>query len=178
MLDTEKLLVFDVETTGLLESPDPAQNGNEILQLAMISGTGRVALNQHFRPRYKIAWPEAEKIHGISSADVQDKPLIEEFKPQIQNLIDAADLLIAYNFAFDYTFLRSAGISCNGKKYCDVMKVFANRRGLGGGLQKRYSSLQKCAEYHGYQCNKAHDALQDAQATLHCFLKVRAGFNE
>ena len=175
----EKIIVFDVETTGL---PNYCENkstaGHEILQLAMIDGTGKVLINKLFKPVRKKAWPEAQELHGIAPEDVRDKPVIEEYKNEIQKIVDNAGLLVAYNLKFDMLFLRDAGISFSGKHYYDVMLEYGRIKSIRNkrkryGESAPYMPLRKCAAYFGYEFTDAHDAEADARATLYCFLKLQ-----
>ena len=173
----EKILVFDTETTGL---PGGVNNnstlGHEILQLAKIDGTGALKLKEQFKPVKKMKWPEAQGIHGITPRGVQDKLSIEAFIDEIQKHIDYSELLVAYNFNFDYIFLREAGIAFLGKRYYDVMLEFAKIRNSGKRYgSKPYVSLKKSAAYYGYDLSEAHDAEEDARATLHCFFRLQGG---
>jgi len=173
----EKILVFDTETTGLPGGANGCSTlGHEILELAMIDGAGQLRLKEQFKPIRKKEWPEAQRIHGITPRMVQDKLSIQAFKDEIQKHIDYSELLVAYNLNFDYIFLREAGIAFSGKRYYDVMLEFAKRRSGGKSYGSRpYISLKKCAAYYGYDLSEAHDAEEDARATLHCFFRLQGG---
>lgn len=56
----EKVLIYDVETTGLSYEDD------EILQLSIIDGTGKILFNEYIKPTYWTLWEQAEAIHHIS----------------------------------------------------------------------------------------------------------------
>lgn len=173
--ECRNITVFDVETTGLpLNVTDIANLGHEILQLAIIDGNEKVQWNELYKPQLKVNWTDAELIHGISPEDVANRVSIQEHRSQIQALVDSADLLVAYNFQFDYAFLRAAGINFAGKDYCDVMRLFANNHGLHkNDIGNRFVSLKTCAEYFGYPHYQSHEALADAKATLYCYEKMR-----
>ena len=175
LIGKKKVLVFDTETTGLPNSfSSSSLLDHEILQLAMIDGTGTLLVNEFFKPAKKKVWPEAQKIHGISPKDVCNKPAIREFSKIIQDFVDSAELLVAYNIQFDLLFLRSVGIKFLGKKYYDVMRGFSQSQGnRGRNKSMRRVPLKKCAAYYGYELADAHDAEADARATLHCFLKLQ-----
>lgn len=179
-IEKSKILVFDVETTGIPSCLSESKSlEHEILQLAMVDADQKILFEGKFKPRNVLEWTEAETVHGITPYDVRDKPSIENHANEIQRLIDKSDLLVAYNFQYDYVFLRSIGISFLGKHYCDVMRLFAQKyltRRHDGSL--RLVSLKKCSEYFGYKQYSEHDALEDVFATLHCFLKLREGTDE
>ena len=177
----DKIIVLDTETTGLLDnSGAPASFRNEILQLAIVGGNGSLLFNEYFKPVNKTQWPSAQRVNGISSRFVQNKPCFDFFKDRIQGIVNDAELIVAYNVKFDLTFLRNAGISFAGKKSYDVMKEFAKKHGPRKqgrySTYGRYVSLTKCAEYYGYDMTKVHDAVADSQATLYCFLRMQEEF--
>ena len=93
------LIVFDTETTGLTY-------GDEILQLSMIDGNGKLLLDQLFKPTHKMSWFETQEIHKISPEMVKNCPDISDYKKQIQKIINQAELLVGYNINFDITFLE------------------------------------------------------------------------
>jgi DNA polymerase III epsilon subunit-like protein len=166
---SQKILVLDTETTGIPISFDNSTTINhEILQLAMIDGKGRILFSEYFKPGKHKVWPEAEAINGITPLMLKDKLSVTNYTNVIQSHIDTADLLVAYNFKFDYIFLRSVGISFVGKQYCDVMKRYALLR----GKSEKYVSLETCAKQLGYSFDNVHNAISDAKATLYCFRKL------
>ena len=64
-------IYLDLETTGL-SPPD-----DEILEIAVVDDAGAVLLHSLVRPAHTTAWPDAEAIHGLTPADVQDAPVLE-----------------------------------------------------------------------------------------------------
>jgi DNA polymerase III epsilon subunit-like protein len=168
------ILAFDTETTGIPKNfKDYRLIDQEILQVGMIDGNSNIVFNKMVRPSERTKWPDAECVNGISYAMVKNKRPIEYWRAEIQTHIDVADLLVAFNYNFDYLFLRAAGIKFSGKQYFDVMKVFAQRHGTRDCFGRyRYSSLKKCASYYGYRIEGAHDAIADAKATLFCYRKL------
>lgn len=101
----DKILCFDVETTGLSREED------EILQLSIIDGTGKVLFNEYIKPTRHESWDGAEAIHGISPSDVADKPTIEEYRDTLNDIFKDVQLLVGYNnIYFDNAFLKEAGI--------------------------------------------------------------------
>jgi DNA polymerase-3 subunit epsilon len=176
-LEKAKIIVIDTETTGMNCS---AQNGagssDEILQLAIIDGTGAPLFYQTFCPLRKTQWPDAQRIHGISPTMVQGMPSFENSRTRIQNIINDANLLIAYNADFDVKFLRNQGIVIRTDKIFCLMRAFAKSYGQRKSHRAGYvwKSLEFCAKHCGYPGFKAHDALEDARATLFCYNKLYA----
>ncbi len=167
MTEADKLIVFDTETTGLDFDED------EILQLSIINANGKTLFNEYIKPVSKTEWTQAQKIHGITPEMVKECKTFEEYIPEIREIFDKAEILVAYNNVFDIGMLSKYGLEFEGKKQADVMKDFAV---LYGEYQSEYcefkwQKLTKCAEYFGYEF-KAHDSLEDVRATLYCYKKI------
>lgn len=164
-----KIIVFDVETTGLDTEND------EILQISIIDGDGNILVDEFVRPYWTTEWDEAYEIHGITSATVKDAPYPHELIPKVKGIFESAELLIAYNNSFDLGMLRKWGIEqTKNQKQFDVMLEFAPIYGEWNGYYEDYKwqKLTTCASYFGYEF-KAHDSLEDVRATLHCYNAMR-----
>lgn len=164
----DKILCFDVETTGLSREED------EILQLSIVDGTGKTVFNEYIKPTRHESWDGAEAIHGISPSDVVDKPTIEEYKDTLNDIFKDVQLLVGYNnIYFDNAFLKEAGIHLpEDAKMYDVMLKFAPIYGEWNEMRQDYKwqKLAKCAEYYGFHGDgQFHDSLEDVRATLYCF---------
>lgn len=164
----DKILCFDVETTGLSREED------EILQLSIVDGTGKTVFNEYIKPTRHESWDGAEAIHGISPSDVADKPTIEEYKDTLNDIFKDVQLLVGYNnIYFDNAFLKEAGIQIpEDAKMYDVMLKFAPIYGEWNEMRQDYKwqKLAKCAEYYGFHGDgQFHDSLEDVRATLYCF---------
>ncbi len=164
----DKILCFDVETTGLSREED------EILQLSIVDGTGKTVFNEYIKPTRHESWDGAEAIHGISPSDVADKPTIEEYRDTLNDIFKDVQLLVGYNnIHFDNAFLKEAGIQIpEDAKMYDVMLKFAPIYGEWNEMRQDYKwqKLAKCAEYYGFHGDgQFHDSLEDVRATLYCF---------
>ena len=164
----DKILCFDVETTGLSREED------EILQLSIVDGTGKTVFNEYIKPTRHESWDGAEAIHGISPSDVADKPTIEEYRDTLNDIFKDVQLLVGYNNIYvDNAFLKEAGIQIpEDAKMYDVMLKFAPIYGEWNEMRQDYKwqKLAKCAEYYGFHGDgQFHDSLEDVRATLHCF---------
>ena len=164
----DKILCFDVETTGLSREED------EILQLSIVDGTGKTVFNEYIKPTRHESWDGAEAIHGISPSDVTDKPTIEEYRDTLNDIFKDVQLLVGYNnIYFDNAFLKEAGIQIpEDAEMYDVMLKFAPIYGEWNEMRQDYKwqKLAKCAEYYGFHGDgQFHDSLEDVRATLHCF---------
>ena len=99
----EKILAFDLETTGV------STNNDRIVQYALIGtledGTP-VNVEQLVKPPVRIPY-DASNIHGIYNEDVRDKPPLSEVADELAELIDGA-ILVGHNVRkFDYAMLKN-----------------------------------------------------------------------
>lgn len=163
-LPRDRVVCLDVETTGL----DP--NADEILQVALIRGDETVLLSSHVRPERHVRWPVAQRVNGISPEMVAGCPSLSSLSQDLERHLCDAELIVGYNVAFDLAFVRAAGISCGSVPVFDVMREFAPVAGRrrGGSCDCSWVSLEHCAHHYGIRF-RAHDALEDARATLRCF---------
>lgn len=172
--DPSKIIVFDVETTGLDYIDD------EILQLSIIDGNYNVLFNEYFKPVLHEEWTNSEKVHGISPAMVLDKKPLSDFSDEIKKIFDNAEHLIGYNLEFDLDFIINSVIGIgycdiDDKKQTDVMIDFAE---IYGEYNPKYGDykwqkLITCANYYGYTAEGSfHDSLEDVKATLYCYYKM------
>lgn len=163
----ERVVVLDTETTGT--SP---RGGDEVLSVAICDVMGEPLLSSYVRPMRNTSWPHAERVHGISPAMVKGAPALGELAPQISELLLGSRLVVGYNVRFDLQFLFSGrAVWQLPTATFDVMREYARvhdsgRRRRSGGYA--YSTLSSCATGYGYAFG-AHDALEDARATAHCF---------
>ena len=165
----EKIICLDTETTGLDSTWD------EILQLSVIDGNGKVLFDEYIKPSHRRTWRNAEAIHGISPGMVKNKQPITNHKAEITRIIEDSSLIIGYNFTgFDAEFLQSAGIIPQANYVVDVMLNFSQVYGEWNSKYKsyKYKKLEVCTKYYKYSQIKKHNSLQDAKATLFCFYEM------
>lgn len=159
-LDDKNIICLDTETTGL------DQDRDEVLSIGIIDRNRDILLDSYVRPQRHRQWPEAERVNHISWGTVAGAPTMDELREKIQNIIDAADIIVGYNIKFDLGFLQRAGIKTGGKHIEDVMLIYAEGR--------RWPKLAYCAADCGYDWGdtQAHGSLADAKATLFCWWKI------
>lgn len=97
-------IIFDVETTGLR-----ARDGDRICEIAAVEMVDYVLTGETFHeyvnPTIPMP-PEAEKIHGLSDAFLQDKPLFDSIAARWVEFI-GGDRLVAHNAMFDFGFVNA-----------------------------------------------------------------------
>ena len=166
--EPEKVMVLDIETTGLHAPED------EVLSLAIIDGTGETLFYDSFKPEHNTAWPGAQAVNGISPDDVADGSIFTEETEYINLLLAKAAVIVGYNHeGFDLPFLAQFGV-CPPEdvKLVDVMIDYAEIKGEWDKNHQdwKWQKLTACAAHYGYQY-QAHDSLKDVKATLFCARK-------
>ena len=102
LLEGERVLAFDLETTGVSTVRD------RIVQLALIGSDTdgeEISYDQLVNPRRPIPY-DSQRIHGISDADVRGQPDFADVADRVAELIEGC-VLIGHNVRqFDLPILR------------------------------------------------------------------------
>jgi DNA polymerase-3 subunit epsilon len=97
-------VVLDTETTGL----DPA-NGDRIVEIGAVELLNHLPTGRNFHvflnPEREVS-PEAEAIHGLSTAFLRDKPVFSAIVGDFLEFIGDACLVI-HNASFDIGFINA-----------------------------------------------------------------------
>lgn len=97
-------IVFDTETTGLDSRLD------RIIELGGVELVNRFPTGRTFHrfinPQGRAIDAEAQAVHGISAADLADKPGFDAVAAEFMEFIDGARL-IAHNASFDINFINA-----------------------------------------------------------------------
>jgi DNA polymerase-3 subunit epsilon len=97
-------IILDTETTGL-----NAKGGDRIVEIGCIELFNHVPTGRHF---HKYINPErdmpaeAERIHGLSTAFLADKPVFAAIAEEFVAFVDGAPL-VAHNAGFDLGFVNA-----------------------------------------------------------------------
>lgn len=166
-------IVLDTETTGL----DPAI-GHRVIEIGGVEIVNRRLTGRHvhyyLQPDRAID-AEAQKVHGISSDFLTDKPRFADVAEELLEFIRAAELVI-HNAPFDVGFLdhelrRWGGVDSPVRELCGVLDTLelARRRHPGqrnslDALCKRYNIDNSRRELHG--------ALLDAEILAEVYLAM------
>lgn len=92
-------LFFDLELTGVYDH-------DEILSITIVDGNGTTIMDTLVKPEHKKSWKQTEKIHGITPDMVQDASTMKELAPQVREIFNACDHLIAYGVSTDYSHIK------------------------------------------------------------------------
>lgn len=158
---------MDIEATGGSIGAD-----ERIIQLAVVLLKNDQIINRFetlVNPNKRIPEP-IEKLTGIKNYDVKDAPYFEEVAPMILSLLEGATF-IAHNVGFDYRFLNEQ-LKAHGFKQLKIPAIDTVE--LTQILYPTLDSfqLEDIAAFLGYALKDAHDALADADATVHIFQKL------
>lgn len=176
-----KALVFDTETTGLVQWGKPPSDPNhcKLVQLgAILFDTQKeeiAVLKTLVQPLEPIG-AKAEETHGISYEMAMDLGISNEIAVEVfRDLLDAADVAVAHNMAFDSLVMGHAAF-CAGIKE----NIFANKElrctkeattpilRLPSPFKKKgykWPTLQECMTYFFKEnIEGAHDAMVDVRA--------------
>ncbi len=159
------IIFFDLETTGISITQD------RIIQIGAIKvladGSEEVK-NVLVNPTIPIP-AGATAVHGISDAEVKDKPKFKQIAKSFAGWLAGCDLAGYNSDNFDVPMLieefNRAGIAFpeEGTQFIDVLKI--ERKVNGHTLSETYK------RYTGEELEGAHDALIDIYATMKIFQK-------
>jgi DNA polymerase-3 subunit epsilon len=97
-------IIFDTETTGLDNREDRIIEFGGI-EMVNKFPTGRT-FHQYINAQGRAVHPEALAVHGISDAELADKPTFDKIASALLEFLDGA-ILIAHNANFDIGFLNA-----------------------------------------------------------------------
>ena len=100
----KKYIVLDTETTGL-----EVNQGHRVIEIGAVLLNDRKKSEEHFHSYLnpaRLIDEEASKVHGITNADLEDKPFFDEIAEEFINFIEGSTLVI-HNAPFDTGFLNN-----------------------------------------------------------------------
>ena len=170
-------VVLDTETTGL-----ESARGHRIIEIGCVELLSRRASGRHFH-RYLNPEREVDEgaraVHGLSLADLADKPRFAEIAAEFTQFIAGAELII-HNASFDVGFLdaefaRIAGDPpvCVGA-LCTVLDTLGMARAMHPGQRNNLDAL--CKRYGIDNSHRElHGALLDARILADVYLAMTGG---
>lgn len=172
-----KTLIFDTETTGLLQSKaHPINKQPQIIEFygAIYGKSEKKPLEELellIDPGQAIP-PIITKITGLKNADVKGKGRFKEHAQRIGKFIQSADIIVAHNLAFDIGMLDVEFARLDVKfdypktKICTVDQTIH--------VKGHRLNLTKLHEYlfdEGFPV--AHRAKVDVQALARCYFELK-----
>lgn len=169
-------VILDTETTGL----SPAK-GHRVIEIGCVEMINRQVTDKTFHhyinPERNID-AGAQKVHGISTDFLQDKPKFIDIVKDFIAFIDGAELII-HNAPFDVGFLDHE-LKRAGKQYKQIHSyssvvdtlIIARKQRCG----QRNSLDALCQHYQVDNSNRQlHGALLDAQLLAEVYLLLTGG---
>ncbi len=149
-------IVLDTETTGLEH-----RNGDRLIELGCIEIVNRIPTGREYHafinPEGRDVHPDAERIHGISSAFLVDKPKFATVVDDFLAFIGDAPLII-HNAGFDTAFInmelkRIGRPPLSSERIVDTLMLARRKHPAGpntlDALCKRYGIDNSSRTKHG-----------------------------
>jgi DNA polymerase III subunit epsilon len=158
-------LILDTETTGL-------EPHDTVVELAIINTAGETLFHSLIHPESPMS-PEAQALHGLESADLEEAPRFNEVWEHVKPLL-VSQPFAAYNSDFDARMLASSAhqtgvhlpLGWADKAAC-LMDLYAAYRGELLSDEGEYRWVTLTAACHEERIPPGqHSALSDAQAAL------------
>jgi len=172
---TAKVMVIDTETTGV----DPATDAIVELGAVTFQGADSVDVRRMVLNPGRTIPAEAAAIHGITDEMVAGKPTLADIGERFLAAVQGADVLCAYNWPFDESFLRAGlgdawAAAIEGKPVLDPLVIVrkVGRYWKGKGRHK----LTSVCERLGIDMPQSHRASADATAAHHVLWHFRDEF--
>lgn len=166
-------IIFDTETTGLDSREDRVIEigGVELVNSFPTGRTFHVYINAQGRPVH----PDALAVHGISDADLADKPVFQDISASFLAFIEGARL-VAHNASFDMGFINAEfgrlGLPPVGAdRVVDTLGLARRKHPMGP------NSLDALCKRYGIDNSRRtkHGALLDAELLAEVYVELTGG---
>ena len=184
--ETRRLVALDLETTGLTVGDRIAENGerigesNRIIEIGCVEIVGRTLTGrelQHYVDPQREIEPDAQRVHGITRAQLRGKPAFPDVIEEVLAFVRDAEVLI-HNAEFDLGFLdyELQRMQRDGT-FEDCCAKVTDTLTLARAKFPGASSLnQLCDHFHVDRSKRAqHGALLDAQLLAQVYLHMTGG---
>ncbi len=166
-------IVFDTETTGLDSREE------RIIELGGIELVNRFPTGRFFHkyinPQGRAIHPDAQAVHGISAADLADKPSFGEIADEWFAFIDGAHL-VAHNANFDIAFVNAELSRLNMApvepgRVVDTLQLARRKHPMGP------NSLDALCRRYGIDNSRRtkHGALLDSELLAEVYIELIGG---
>jgi DNA polymerase-3 subunit epsilon len=166
-------IIFDTETTGLDSRADRVIEIGGV-ELVNRFPTGRT-FHAYINPQGREVNPEALAVHGISNADLADKPAFEAIAAEFLEFIDGARL-IAHNAHFDLGFINAEFARCGHPlvethRIVDTLAIAKRKHPMGP------NSLDALCRRYGIDNSRRtkHGALLDCELLAEVYIELIGG---
>lgn len=159
-----KVLVIDIETTGLCEKKDYIV---EIAGVILNTMNGKIKNKFNYLVNENSNYERYAWIYSNSDltfTEVKTKGLTwKEIGPKLQKLFDKY-IVTCYNHSFDFRFLESRGFNFENRLK-DPMLILTNVLKIDHDYFKKYKwpSVQEVINYFEWNISEPHRALEDSR---------------
>lgn len=166
---------LDTETTGL----DP-RTGDRIVEIGCVELVKRklTGNNLHLYLNPERDMPEeAQRIHGLSSEFLSDKPKFAEIVDQLLDYVDGAEIII-HNADFDVGFLNAELARVGRKPFTDYVRAIVDSLAMAKEMYpgKRNSLDALCSRLEVDNSGREfHGALLDAELLADVYVNMTRG---
>ena len=172
----KKYIILDTETTGLEVS-----QGHRVIEIGAVLLNDRKKSEEHFHCYLnpsRLIDEEASKVHGITNADLEDKPFFDEIAEEFINFIEGSTLVI-HNAPFDTGFLNNE-LKIASSNYpeleeiCEIEDSLTIARNKFPGQRNSLDALANRFNVSGYD-RTFHGALLDANILADVYMQLTGG---
>ena len=166
-------IIFDTETTGL------DKNGDRIIEIGAIELDNRFPSGRTFHvyinPQGRQVHPDALAVHGISNADLDDKPVFAAIAREFLDFTEGARL-VAHNATFDMGFInaelaRLDLAAIDPERVVDSLALARRKHPMGP------NSLDALCKRYGIDNSRRtkHGALLDSELLAEVYIELVGG---
>ena len=173
---SKKFIILDTETTGL-----EVKQGHRVIEIGAVLLNDRKKSEDHFHSYInpsRLIDEEASKVHGITNADLEDKPSFDNIAEEFLEFVDGATLVI-HNAPFDVGFLNHE-LKLASTSYpmleeiCEIEDSLLIARDKYPGQRNSLDALAVRFDVSGYD-RTFHGALLDANILADVYMRLTGG---
>ncbi|MDA9750650.1 DNA polymerase III subunit epsilon [Gammaproteobacteria bacterium] len=173
---SKRFIVLDTETTGL-----EVEQGHRIIEIGALLLEDRKKTDNHFHVYLnpeRLIDEEAQKVHGISNKDLEDKPKFSEIADEFLEFIQNSTLVI-HNAPFDLGFLNNE-LNLISSSYprleeiCEVEDSLVIAREKYPGQRNSLDALTKRFDINNYD-RTYHGAMLDTNILADVYFHLTGG---
>jgi len=173
---SKKYIILDTETTGL-----EVKQGHRVIEIGAVLLNDRKKSEDHFHSYInpsRLIDEEASKVHGITNADLEDKPSFDEIAEEFLEFVEGSTLVI-HNAPFDVGFLNNE-LKLASTSYpmlediCEIEDSLLIARDKYPGQRNSLDALAVRYDISGYD-RTFHGALLDANILADVYMRLTGG---
>lgn len=165
---------LDTETTGL-----NVDDGDRVIELCcqvyrLQDRKRLIDTTNRFSNEGRKINAKAQKVHGISAADLVGSPMFKTFAPKLASIFKKSKIVVAHNAMFDMRFLVHHMHEAGYPIPKDLIIFDTMAEGMSCSYDSKPPSLREFCWAHGvdYNPDKAHAADYDVIVMMEAFFKA------